>query len=543
VEDINEREARAEDRLTAALKNRDLMAESGDPVEMRKANQEVLAAQNLLDLLRQNAAQPQPAALDVGDIETIDINAPPKDMPAPPPTLEIPVHENIQDVRAARIAEAEDRLSAALKQRDALIESDDVVAQRRAGQDVRAAQTALDALRVADAEPGPQEAAPVETVDFGAPKRNEVEAAYVARGADEEKQKAAEFDKAIQQRAEQEVAQAKTDSEFQDRLAKYNADNNPVNPAMQVALMRAYLAQPKNKGKTADDVQASPPLTEPSAATLADFNDQDLETVEVPLSKLSLSKDVPQFKSNADAKGIVEPLAGTFMRTGVSPIVVWERKNGKFEVISGRHRYDLARRSGEKTIPSHVVREADGFTKGQAQLADAELNIRDEQGSVSDYARYFRDSGITEDAAQSRGLLARGKGRAGFSLATRATPALFHSYERGKLTDAQAAAIADAAPTDERLQTLGIKLAQSGSTIEVTVGTMQAVQAIGTANPELSQQGDIFGFDDSAMREAERIGKEAAARKAEIREQINAVAGAAKRGTRGLPTRSCAPSC
>ena len=44
----------------------------------------------------------------------------------------------------------------------------------------------------------------------------------------------------------------------------------------------------------------------------------------------------------------LEALGGKFDRTGVAPIQVWERLDGRLEIISGRHRTDLARRSGEK---------------------------------------------------------------------------------------------------------------------------------------------------------------------------------------------------
>jgi hypothetical protein len=59
----------------------------------------------------------------------------------------------------------------------------------------------------------------------------------------------------------------------------------------------------------------------------------ELTTQELPVSELKLSKDVPQFKSGASEKGVVEPLTGKFDRTGVAPIQVWERANGDLEVI------------------------------------------------------------------------------------------------------------------------------------------------------------------------------------------------------------------
>ena len=91
-----------------------------------------------------------------------------------------------------------------------------------------------------------------------------------------------------------------------------------------------------------------------------------LEPVELLVDELSLSQDVPQFKLGANNDGVVERLGETFDRRGLALITVWERTDGRKEVISGRHRCELAKRTGEKTIPSEVVRETDGFKKKQA---------------------------------------------------------------------------------------------------------------------------------------------------------------------------------
>jgi diguanylate cyclase (GGDEF)-like protein len=173
---------------------------------------------------------------------------------------------------------------------------------------------------------------------------------------------------------------------------------------------------------------------------------------EIPISSLKLSEDVPQFKGAADEKGIVSPLGGKFDRTGVAPIQVWERKNGDMEVISGRHRLELAQRSGEPTIPSQVHREVEGFDQDRAAALDATLNIRDEQGSVADYANYFKATGIPEEAANAAGLLARAKGRTGFAIARDASDDIIASHSAGLLSDEAAHSIARAAPGNAAVQ-------------------------------------------------------------------------------------------
>lgn len=256
---------------------------------------------------------------------------------------------------------------------------------------------------------------------------------------------------------------------------------------------------------------------------------ENLETREIPLKDLVLSKEVPQFKHAADQNGVIVPLGGRFDRTGVGPIQVWERADGTLEVISGRHRLDLARRSGEETIPAQIHREAEGFTAARAAALDAELNIREEQGSVADYVQHFKASGITKEAADELGLLARAKGRAGFAIARDGTDDLRAAHRADRLSDEAALAISAAAPGSDRLQALGMAMVQEGKSILVAVNTMKAVDLMAAERMAKGAQGDIFGFDDSAMREASIMAKRASSMQRKISEQINAVAGASKR--------------
>lgn len=252
--------------------------------------------------------------------------------------------------------------------------------------------------------------------------------------------------------------------------------------------------------------------------------------VEVPVSEVQLSKDVPNFKFEADPKtGIVasERLGGAYQRVGTAPIVLWERLNGQKEIITGRHRLDLARRTGEKTIPAQIMREADGFTKEQALTFDAEANIRDAQGSVEDYAHYFKNTpSLTEADARSRGLLSRSKGENGWRLGKDSSDDVYALWRDGKITTEKAVAIARAAPGNADLQGMGIKQALKGRSpaeIENFIKAVQ-IQTGGTA-----EQVDLFGRDETAIKQAEAMASKASARQTEITDQIRSVQGAAKR--------------
>jgi Holliday junction resolvasome RuvABC DNA-binding subunit len=249
---------------------------------------------------------------------------------------------------------------------------------------------------------------------------------------------------------------------------------------------------------------------------------------EIPIDQLTLSKDVPQFKGDADTKGLVEQLEGKFDQRGVAPIQVWKRNDGRLEVISGRHRFDLAQRSGEKLIRAQIHEEATGFDADQASILDAELNIRDQQGKGKDYVAYFKKSGLSEEEASARGLLGRAPGKPAFAIAKNGSEELVAAHRADIVSDAGAAAIANAAPGDSRLQAVGIKAIQEGKSPLAAVNLIKAVQKISKDQPP-SDGGDLFGFDDSAMREAEDMAKIATLKQNQLAQRLAAISGASRR--------------
>lgn len=285
------------------------------------------------------------------------------------------------------------------------------------------------------------------------------------------------------------------------------------------------------KARSQSPVKASPegetPLVAPPVEPVTTTEVTAHPTVEVPLERITFSKDVPQFKAGADERGIVEPIAGTYERIGTAPVQIWERTDGAMELVSGRHRLDLAQRTGEKSIPAQIHREADGFTAERVAMLDAELNIRDNQGSAADYASYFKHSGIEAADAQARGLLARTKGKSGFSIALEGSEDLFGLHQSGRLGDAAATAIARAAPGDAGAQAVGIRAALEGRSGDFAANLIKAARERTEQKPQTS--GDLFQFDDTAMREMEAQARRASEAQRELREQISAVQGAAKK--------------
>ena len=266
-------------------------------------------------------------------------------------------------------------------------------------------------------------------------------------------------------------------------------------------------------------------------ASAAELPATEHPVIEVPLKRIRLGPE--NFKADADPKtGVVagqELKSKKYERLGTPPIVLWERLDGKLEIITGRHRADLARRTGEATIPSQIVREADGFDAAQARTFDAESNIRDGQGTVRDYAHFFRNNGMSKTAAAERGLIDRVKGKDGWAIGREAGEDLYTLYRNKKISEKKAAGIARGAAGDDAVQRAAISKQRSmtADELEVFAGNLKRMRE--DSGPTATDQGDLFGADDSAIVEAEAIAKAAGKRMKANAERILAVRGAAKR--------------
>lgn len=80
------------------------------------------------------------------------------------------------------------------------------------------------------------------------------------------------------------------------------------------------------------------------------------------MAQLKVNDRIVQFKRDADSgTGVVEgeQLQGEYQTLPPKPIVVLEYQDGSMEVVTGRHRLDLAKRNGRETIPAAILREVD----------------------------------------------------------------------------------------------------------------------------------------------------------------------------------------
>ena len=227
---------------------------------------------------------------------------------------------------------------------------------------------------------------------------------------------------------------------------------------------------------------------------------------EVPITDIHVQERLPNMKEGVNEKGIKpeDAIQGKkYDRDPARPIIVYQFNDGTMEVATGRHRFEFAQRVGEKTIPAQIYREADGWTPEDMAFLDAKSNIQDGRGSVKDYARVNKKLGLTEGQAFDQGLLGSARARQGFAIGTWAEDDLYTLYRNDKITAEKAAAIASAAPLDAALQRKAIGRAKDLGADEL----VNYINAIKYTERETGQvgQGSLWGADEPAMVEAEKL--------------------------------------
>jgi ParB-like chromosome segregation protein Spo0J len=83
---------------------------------------------------------------------------------------------------------------------------------------------------------------------------------------------------------------------------------------------------------------------------------------------------------------------------------------GRFKVVNGHHRVELARRVG---APEMNVFHISANSIPEARAIGAEQNIAEGTATPLDVAKYFRDAGITPEKIKTAGLSMKSPGSQG----------------------------------------------------------------------------------------------------------------------------------
>ena len=248
----------------------------------------------------------------------------------------------------------------------------------------------------------------------------------------------------------------------------------------------------------------------------------------VPVDKLHLSPEVPQVKVNSGKKGVVNPLVGDY-RADAPPIYVWKRKNGRLEVVSGRHRLDIAQRTGTKNIPAYVYEEDAAHDAKWARLLDYEQNMQDDQADELTAAIYVRETNLTDAELTRRGLTRSGtKSRRGLLIGREAREDLWTRFKSGAIRAQDAEAIClltqhiqDKARIDA-MQTAAANDLARGKSLEFVAAKIQ-LMAHASADDQMVQ--DLISFGESFEADMEKAAEYVSLCITTINEHINAIKG------------------
>lgn len=248
----------------------------------------------------------------------------------------------------------------------------------------------------------------------------------------------------------------------------------------------------------------------------------------VPVDKLHLSPEVPQVKVNSGKKGVVNPLVGDY-RADSPPIYVWKRKDGRLEVVSGRHRLDLAQRTDTKAIAAYVYEEDADHDARWARLLDYEQNMQDDQADELTAAIYVRETGLSDDELTRRGLTRAGtKSRRGLLIGREAREDLWTRFRSGAIKAQEAEAIClltqhiqDKARIDAMQMTAANDLA-AGKSLEFVAAKIQ-LMAHASADGGMVQ--GLISFGESFEQDMERAAEYVARCISVINEHIAAIKG------------------
>ena len=199
-----------------------------------------------------------------------------------------------------------------------------------------------------------------------------------------------------------------------------------------------------------------------------------------------------QYKINSNASGEVGSLKGVkkWDDNLAGVISVWQDPaDGKTYVVNGHNRLGLANRMGVEGV---TVRYLKAGSAKEARAIGAMQNIAEGQGTEIDAAKFFRDTGIKDQAGvEEKGLpLSSGKAEKGLGLA-RLPEEMFREVVNGTLSPSRGAIIGNSGLDEAKQREIGKMLRSRKS---VSDGTLQEyVEAMAVSQRQTQTELDILG--------------------------------------------------
>jgi GGDEF domain-containing protein len=219
------------------------------------------------------------------------------------------------------------------------------------------------------------------------------------------------------------------------------------------------------------------------------------EVGELHSSQMERSPKDFQYKvSNIGEGGVSNLLKGSEWNRDLSGIVsAWrDPATGKVYVVNGHHRHERAEATGGQNL---AVRMLDVDNREQARAVGALQNIAEGRGTAIDAAKFMRDSGMTLEDLEKRGIsMGEATAQNGVALA-RLDPSIFEQVAIGKLSERKGVAIGratDNAATQEAIVKMIAKAEARGR--HVSEGAVQELARFAASAGETEQTVEsLFG--------------------------------------------------
>lgn len=220
--------------------------------------------------------------------------------------------------------------------------------------------------------------------------------------------------------------------------------------------------------------------------------------VDMPVSEISVDSLRFQYKRHMGKGGVSGKLRDIkkFDKELGGTVSVWEDPDdGKTYVVNGHHRFELAKRTGEKTITVRYLKAKD---EKEAKWRGAIINIAENQGTPEDAAVLLREQKISpQELEEKYNVSLKGEmAKKGASL-SQLNPTLFDAVLSGELPQNQGIAIGENLKNHDAQDELYkfIKREQKkGRTISADL-IEQVIKDIGGAATVTQQQASLFGTE------------------------------------------------
>ena len=254
----------------------------------------------------------------------------------------------------------------------------------------------------------------------------------------------------------------------------------------------------------------------------------------IPVSQINVDAQRFQFKENTNRfTGVNEgtKLSGRWDDVSAGIIYIWQDKSGKNYVVNGHHRLDLAKQLNVPEVNVIIDKEADGVTAEQARRNGVLINMRDNNGTIRDYAKFIREENMSKEEAEQEGILGAKdkKGIPGYLLG-KSSDILYEAYINDVIPEKKAVLIAKVANGNPDIEYAGVKMAMQGriSDDALEQALRLASQYASRAKVKTEQGGLFDDTSDAVWQEWGLIGKQADKHIKQLENQISSTKGANK---------------